>query len=361
MNSISEEDNAKKMTITNHHSIRQAMECINQYAKGIVLVVDDEYLLLGTITDGDIRRAILSGITLNTPVSEILKLKARGNYSKPITAHFRTPKRDILDLMQKHAVRQVPLVDEEGRLISLVTFDQLLPEQVPSLQAVIMAGGFGTRLRPLTEDLPKPMLPIGDRPLLELIIERLRKAGIHHLNITTHYKPEKITEYFGDGREFGVKLNYVSEDTPLGTAGALGLIETPQEPLLVINGDILTQVNFRAMLAYHRESEADLTVAARQYEVRVPYGVLECEGNKVRQVREKPVYNYFVNAGIYLLQPDVSHYIPNGERFDMTDLIETLISDGRTVVTFPITEYWLDIGQHADYEQAQEDMKSGRF
>jgi NDP-sugar pyrophosphorylase family protein len=177
----------------------------------------------------------------------------------------------------------------------------------------------------------------------------------------THYKSEKIVGYFGDGRAFGVELNYVNEEQPLGTGGALGLMPVPQEPLLVINGDILTQVDFRAMLAYHQEYQADMTVAVRRYEMQVPYGVIECEGPNVRRLQEKPQWGFLVNAGIYLLEPLVYQYIPNGERFNMTDLIQWLLDAGRTVVSFPIHEYWLDIGLHADYAQAQEDIAEGKM
>lgn len=352
--------NIRKIMLPPSVSILETMEAINRGAAGIALLVDDERRLIGTITDGDIRRAVMSGLSLHTSVKILLSRKA-ARYPTPITAHFRAKKSHILSLMHKHVVRQIPLLDDEGRVVELVLMDELLPEQILPLQAVVMAGGFGTRLRPLTEELPKPMLPVGERPLLELIIEQLREADICRVNITTHYKPEKITDYFGDGQKFGVELNYVNENMPLGTAGALGLMEMPLEPLLVINGDILTQVDFRAMQAYHRTHQADLTVAVRQYDFQVPYGVLECDGPYVLGLREKPSYNFFVNAGIYLLQPTVHHYIPRNQRFDMTDLIETLISAGKTVVSFPIVEYWLDIGQHTDYQQAQEDLQSGRL
>jgi NDP-sugar pyrophosphorylase family protein len=178
--------------------------------------------------------------------------------------------------------------------------------------------------------------------------------------VTTHYKPEKIVEHFGDGHAFGIELNYVNEDWPLGTGGALGLMDAPQGPFLVINGDILTQVDFRAMLAYHQEHQADMTVAVRQYDLQVPYGVIEHEGPRVRCLTEKPLYKLFVNAGIYLIEPSVYSCIPNGQRFDMTDLIQSLLDAKRPVISFPIREYWLDIGQHADYEQAQADVQEGR-
>jgi NDP-sugar pyrophosphorylase family protein len=216
-----------------------------------------------------------------------------------------------------------------------------------------MAGGKGSRLHPLTAEMPKPMLQVGDRPLLEIIIERLRDAGIRNVKVTTHHHRQKITDHFGDGRGFGVELSYVEEDQPLGTAGGLGLMEPPTETTLVMNGDILTDVDVRAMLRYHREHEADLTVGVRQYELKVPYGVVECDGPVVKGLSEKPVLGLFVNAGIYLLEPAVFRLIPIGERFDMTDLMQRVLADGRPMVSFPIREDWLDIGQLADYEQAR--------
>lgn len=342
-------------------SIREALACIDRNEKGIVLVTDDQGRILGTITDGDVRRSMLAGASLEEPVRVILARKAGSSYSEPVTAPVETERAELLRLMMEHSVRQIPLLDGQGRVAGLVTVEELMPVEELPLQAVIMAGGPGTRLRPLTEEMPKPMLPVGDRPLMELIIDQLRGAGVRRVNVTTHYKGEKISNYFGDGEQFGVELRYVTEDEPLGTAGALGLMARPDEPVLVINGDILTRVNFRAMLDYHREHGADLTLAVRKYEIQVPYGVVDCEGQCVSGLREKPSLSFFVNAGIYLLEPAVLDHIPSGVRFDMTDLIETLIQKGRRVVSFPIVEYWLDIGRHADYLKAQEDINNGRM
>jgi len=349
------------LCITPDRPIREALACIDKNEKGIVLVTDEEGRLVGTITDGDVRRAMLAGESLDAPLRDLLARKTTSSYPQPVTAPVDTDRAELLRLMRDRVVRQIPLLDLEGRVAGLVTLDELMPEQLLPLQAVIMAGGSGTRLRPLTDEVPKPMLPVGDRPLMELIIEQLRQTGIRRVNITTHYRPEKIMSYFGSGKELGVELNYVAEERPLGTAGALGLMDSPEEPLLVINGDILTRVNFRAMLDYHREHGADLTVAVRKYDLQVPYGVVECEGHNVSRLREKPSLSFLVNAGIYLLEPVVHRYIPNGQHLDMTDLIEGLIVKGRTVVSFPVVEYWLDIGEHADYERAQEDVRNGRF
>lgn len=347
--------------VTLHDSLQQTMAVIDKWAKGIALVLDEDDHLLGTITDGDIRRAVLAQVNLDAPATELLTRKIKSPYPQPVTVPINTEPAALLRLMQERMVHQIPLLDTDERVVGLVTLDELLPEQTLPVQAVIMAGGFGTRLRPLTDTLPKPMLPVGGRPLIEYIVEQLRQVGIQRVNITTNYLADKIIEHFGDGHEFGVELNYVDEGRPLGTAGALGLMQTPQQPLLVINGDILTQVDFRAMLAYHREQQALLTVGVRKYELNVPYGVVESRDAFVTRLVEKPTYSFFVNAGIYLLEPAAHHYIPDNQYFNMTDLIQRLLDNSQPVVSFPIHEYWLDIGQHADYAQAQEDAKTGKW
>ena len=341
-------------------SIRTAMQCVDRGSCGIALVVDKERHLLGTITDGDVRRAVLAGTDLESPIGVILVNKISTQYPKPVTATPETDRKALIALMHEYVLRQIPVLDKDGKVVELVMLDDLIPTKDLPLQAVIMAGGLGTRLRPLTADMPKPMLPVGGKPLMELVIEQLRQVGIRRVNITTHYKPEKISDHFGDGSSFGVELNYVNEDKPLGTGGALGLIEAPTEPMLVINGDILTKVDFRAMLAYHQEHQAVMTVAVKQYDIEVPYGVIECEGARVCSLKEKPQMHFLVNAGVYLLEPKVYAYIPNGEHFNMTDLIQRLLAADLIVASFPVIEYWLDIGQLADYEQAQDDMQQRR-
>ena len=342
-------------------TILDTMSSMDSNRLGIVLVVDEERRLVGTVTDGDVRRAVLGNVDLTQPVSILLIRKGGSPYERPITAPASADRGTYLKLLQHNNILQLPLLDDDQRVVALVTVDDFVPNRVLPLQAVVMAGGRGSRMLPLTQDVPKPMLPVGDQPLMEIIIRQLREAGIRQVNVTTHHKSEKITDHFGDGRDFGVELNYVTEDRPLGTAGALGLMGVPRETVLVINGDILTQVDFRAMLAFHREQQGDLTIAVRQYDIHIPFGVVECQGATVTRITEKPLLNFFVNAGIYLLEPIVYSYIPNGKPFDMTDLIQRLLVDGRRVVSFPVREYWLDIGEPSDYEQAQEDVKNGKF
>lgn len=345
-----------QVIISPYLAISEAIAVLDRAGIGILLLCDVNRKLVGVLTDGDIRRALLQEIPFTRPCQSIAGLN-------PIVARFPVTVAEAIRLMdhsRSFVVNQLPVVDQNGVVVDLLLRRDLVAEEQGAVSAVIMAGGFGMRLRPLTAELPKPMLPLGDRPLLELTIRKLQQAGIQHVNVTTHYLPDKITEYFGNGDEFGIKIDYVQEDRPLGTAGALSLLATPTAPLLVINGDIVTQVDFRAMVAFHRAHQADLTVGVRQYEVQVPYGVMECDGLRVKQVREKPTYRYLVNAGIYLLEPTVHHYVPKEEHFDMPDLITRLIAEGRIVVSFPIVEYWLDIGQHEDYLQAQADVEKGR-
>jgi NDP-sugar pyrophosphorylase family protein len=224
-----------------------------------------------------------------------------------------------------------------------------------------MAGGFGTRLRPLTEGTPKPLLPIGEKPLLHLILDQLREAGVRKVRVTTHYRGDQISQYVGNGEAFGLDVVCVPEDRPLGTAGSLGFIEPTDEPLLVINGDILTRLDFRHFVAFHQDHEAAMTVAVRRYEFQVPYGVVEAQGVRVVGISEKPMVGFFVNAGIYLLDRSILALVTRGERCDMPDLIKRAFAKGLNVVTFPVHEYWLDVGQLEDYQTACEDVRSGRL
>ena len=327
----------------------------------IALIVNEQGRLLSTISDGDIRRGILQNISLDSPVSELLPIKARTPHPVPVTAPVGTDSATLLRMMQELSVRQIPLLDSEGRVKDVVILADLLPQVFAPLQAIVMAGGEGLRLRPLTNDVPKPMLPVGGKPLMEHIILKLRDTGIEKIDVATCYQSEKIKNYFGNGVAFGVSINYVDESKPLGTGGVLGLIEKPKHTVLVINGDILTDVDFKSMLLYHQEHRADLTVAVRRYEIQVPYGVVECEGTSIRKLKEKPQLPLLVNGGIYLLEPSVYDFIVPNESLNMTELISRLLASARNVVSFPIREYWLDIGQHDQYQQAMNDARDGKL
>lgn len=335
-------------------SVREMMVLIDRGGTGIGLIVDADRRLIATISDGDVRRGVLAGRSLDAPVQSLI-----GNPS-PISARATTLAADLLQMMRDHGVQQIPLLDSEGRVVDLVLMRMLHDEIDLPLRAVLMAGGFGTRLHPLTDTVPKPMLPVGGKPLMELTIKRLRQAGIRRVSVTTHYLPQVITDHFGDGSRFGVDLSYVQEDRPLGTAGALSLLEGDHEPLLVMNGDVVTDLDFASMLDFHREHRAALTMAMTQQEFEIPYGVVEHNGAEIIAIREKPRQRHFVNAGIYLIEPHVLTQIPPDTAFSMVDLMERLIAAGHPVVGFPIREYWLDIGQHADYQRAQRDLAEGR-
>lgn len=341
-------------------TVRQVMQCLDQSMRGIALVADQDRRLLATITDGDLRRALLAGVGLDAPVNDLLALGRSGDYTKPVTAPLNSSDDELIAIMNQKRVRQLPLLDHQGKLAGIVNFRELAPLQNGSLRAVIMAGGKGTRLRPLTVETPKPMLPVGDKPLIERTIERLSSAGFDQVNISINYKSERIREYFKDGGEFGVDLNYLQEDQPLGTAGALSMLEDADSPVLVINGDVLTDVNFQAMLEYHLENRAAITVGTRKYDMAVPYGVVQSDGAQVTALNEKPKLEMFVNAGIYVLEPWVTREVPRGIYSDMTSLIQSLLDQGKTVANFPIHEYWIDIGNHDDYRRAQDDHSNGR-
>lgn len=338
-------------------SLGTCIALINENGKRIALVVDDEQHLVGTITDGDIRRAILDNVNMDETISVLLDKKEGTKYAQPVTAKVTDSTALHLQLMQDHKITHLPLLDENLQVVGLVTLDQLVSKEDVPVQAVVMAGGYGTRLRPLTENTPKVMLPVGGQPLMEIIVRQLQNAGINRVQLTVHHQSEQIIEHFGDGKEFGVHMTYVAEDRPLGTAGSLGMINHPEDTMLVINGDILTELDFSAMLAFHRETNSELTMAVQQYQLEVPYGVVEVESQSVLGISEKPIFNHFINAGIYLLEPSAIKLIPSGDRYDMTDLIQRLISENRQVAAFPIHEKWIDIGQHADYVEAQEMVK----
>jgi dTDP-glucose pyrophosphorylase/CBS domain-containing protein len=335
-------------------SISEAMAQLDKAATGVLLICDKVRHLLGLLTDGDFRRAILQRKRLSEPCATIAS-------SHPITSPISVSSSEALRIMKEHDISQLPVVDSEGKVQKLILSKDIVPNRELALSAVVMAGGFGTRLLPLTENIPKPMLPVGGRPLLELTIAQLRRAGIKNVNVTTHYLPETISDYFGTGEMFGVRLNYLQEEHPLGTAGGIKLLKQFDDTMLVINGDVLTGAPFGAMLDYHRAYHADLTIGVRKYEVQVPFGVVECEDVHVKALEEKPSLSFFINAGTYLIEPAVRDFIPAGQRFDMTELISKLIEAGRIVVSFPIMEYWLDMGRHEDYAKAQQDVRDGAF
>lgn len=345
----------KLVKLSPSDSLLVAMKVIDLATFGIGLVVDEAEHLVGIAVDGDIRRAVLKGISLETPVEKIMN-------AKPVTAPPGQTRETYLDLMLATNIQQVPLVKPSGQVVGLELLKDLRSELVTGIKAVIMAGGLGSRLRPLTDSHPKPLLPVGNRPIMEHVLERLHGSGIREVVVSTHYKSEMIEEHFGDGSSCGLTIKYVKEENRFGTIGALRLMrEQLKETFLVMNGDVLTTLDFSAIQQFHRNQDADMTVAVKKHSLYVPYGVVQVQNETVLGLEEKPTLSVFINAGIYLINPDMIDFIPEGQAFDATDLIGKLIKEGRHVAAFPVIEYWMDIGHPTDYEQADADVRAGRM
>jgi dTDP-glucose pyrophosphorylase len=349
----------RTLLLDSQRPIRDAVEVIDRGGIGLALVAGADGRLVGTLTDGDLRRGMLAHIDFAQPVQALLDRQKSEPFPTPLTLPAGATHQEMLHLMNEHGLRHIPLVDAAGQVVEVALLNDLAREYEPPMRAVVMAGGYGSRLRPLTDETPKPMLPVGDRPLLEHIVGQLRDAGIRHVNIATHHLAAAVSEHFGDGRAFGVEIEYVHEEQPLGTAGSLSRLAAEDEPILVVNGDILTRVDFRALHDFHRQHAADMTIAVRLAETAVAYGVVETDGVDVTKITEKPVLRHFVNAGIYLLTGEAAARVPHAQRYDMPELIRALIAEGRRVVSFPLREYWRDIGEPTEYEQALTDMRSG--
>ncbi|MBU2881831.1 nucleotidyltransferase family protein [Psychrosphaera sp. B3R10] len=342
--------NWKNVVISEEMSIKGALAVIDKEALRIALVVSNNKLI-GTITDGDIRRGILKGVGLDEAVTLVMN-------NNPFSLTSEIDATTVKRLMQEKNILSVPLVDQNGVLVGLRTLNETLSVEKKENPVFIMAGGFGTRLRPLTDNCPKPMLKVGGRPMLEILIENFKKHGFYKFYISTHYLPEVIEEYFGNGENFDVDIEYVYEENPLGTAGALSLLpdNIPNLPLIMINGDILTNVDFSKVLGFHLKNKSDATMCVRDYEIQVPFGVVEGLGHEITGIVEKPTYRYFVNAGIYIVSNEIIKSLPKNERLDMPNLFEIKKKDKFTVLKFPVHEYWLDVGRHADFDKAQTDV-----
>lgn len=336
----------KKATVGSGTSIRDTLRIIDESFLQIALVVDDDGRLLGTVTDGDVRRGLLRGLGLDSPVRDVAN-------TKPVVASRGNDAAALQRLMKERSVRQVPLVDAAGRLVGLELLDELAAAPRRDNLVVLMAGGLGARLRPLTETCPKPLLHVGGKPILEIILEGFLAHGFRRFAISVNYMAQMIEAHFGDGSAWGADISYLRESIRLGTAGALSLLPArPEAPVLVMNGDLLTKVNFAALLDFHNENRAQATICVREYDLKVPFGVVEVEDNRLAALHEKPVQKFFVNAGIYVLEPGVVARIPRDAPYDMTTLFERLVEEGERPTVFPIREYWLDIGQMGDYERA---------
>nr|WP_319564267.1 nucleotidyltransferase family protein [uncultured Rhodoferax sp.] len=345
---------SKEILLATDATIRQALAIIDSGSMKIALVADENEKLLGTLSDGDIRRAILGGHSLDDTIYDIY-------YRTPTTCGINDSKEKILQLAVAHKLYQIPVIDIEGRIVGIAEVDELLRPAHRTNKVVIMAGGLGSRLSPLTDTTPKPMLNVGNKPILETIIENFAKYGYSEIILSVGYKSHVIEDYFGNGKSFGVNIEYVHEAKRMGTAGALSLVRDHlDESFFVMNGDLLTNINFEHLHDYHVAHDAAATMAVREYDFQVPYGVVNVHDGRISSIEEKPVHKFFVSAGIYMLTPHVLAQVPQDEFFDMPTLFEKLIAEKKTTVSFPIREYWLDIGRLSDFERANNEY-SGVF
>ena len=328
-------------------TLRQTIEAITAGSLQIALVVDQNNKLLGTVTDGDIRKAILAGKDLSIPAADAMR-------KNPITCRSTTSRPAILGLMRERRIHQMPLVDEFGRVVDVLTVDDMLGVQRRSNPVVIMAGGLGTRLHPLTRDIPKPMLTVGGKPILETIIQSFIDQGFTNFFISLNFKADLISDYFGDGSRFGASITYLHEQTRLGTAGGLSLLPTNiVAPIIVMNGDLLTRISVDALLDFHEREDAVATMVVREDHYQIPYGVVEVDGTQIVSVDEKPTQRHLVNAGIYVISEEGLTDIPKDTYYDMPTHFVKLASAGNRTAAFPLHEYWVDIGRLDELERAQ--------
>ena len=343
--------NIENIKLKQNATIKEALGIIDSGAMQIALVVDDNDKLLGTLTDGDIRRGILRGLDLDSSIETIV-------FKEPAIAKISSTKEEILKIALSKKLHQIPIVDDNGIVLDLKEIEELVEPKIKTNRVILMVGGLGTRLRPLTQDTPKPMLKVGNKPILQTIVEKFAEYGFVSITMCVNFNASIIRDYFSDGREFGVNIDYVLEQKRMGTAGALSLLkERPSEPFFVMNGDLLTNVNFEHIFNYHTLHKATATMCVREYDYEVPYGVVKMNDNKITAIAEKPVQKFFVSAGIYMLSPEILDLIPKNEFYDMPALFEKLIKLSKNVISFPIREYWLDIGRMEEYQRANEEYK----
>lgn len=337
----------KHITVSPLSTIKEALAIIDSGAMKIAIVLDEHKKVIGTITDGDIRRGLLNGLNLDSAIESIY-------FKNPTLGNVNESRDSIIQKAINKKLYQIPIVNDQGHLVDIEDLATLLKITTRKNRVILMAGGLGTRLHPLTKQIPKPLLKVGNKPILETIIENFAKYGFVNITISVNYKAEMIKEYFGDGSKFGVCIDYIEESQRLGTAGALSLLPTqPKEPFFVMNADLLTNVNFTHLLDFHIHEHASATMCVREYDYQIPYGVIQTQDSSIISIKEKPIETFFVNAGIYVLSPQVLEYIPKNSFFDMPTLFEQLISTHHKAISFPLHEYWLDIGRMSDFEEAQ--------
>jgi dTDP-glucose pyrophosphorylase len=344
----------RKHLILQNESVKDALNKLNLLAiDAILFVVDENDKLIGSLTDGDIRRGFIKGYSFETPIMEYIQ-------PDPIFIFKNDYSLDQLDIFSKKNLKIIPIIDADHRIVDILNLRvkvSLLP-----LDTIIMAGGRGERLMPLTDTCPKPLLKVGGKPIIEHNIDRLVNYGINRIIISIRYLGHQIKEHVGDGSEREVSIQYVEEDEPLGTFGALSLVDSfNTDNILLMNSDLLTNIDFADFYKSYIESDADLMIASIPYQVKVPYAVLEIDNGQVISFDEKPTYSYYSNGGIYLFKKKLLDLLPKKSFYNATDFMELLISEKKKVLHYPILGYWLDIGKHEDFERAQNDIKHIKF
>ncbi len=344
----------KKHLLKKGTTIREALKRLDVLAKdAIIFIVTEDYKLIGSLTDGDVRRGLLKGFSIDDFVDDIIqpspKFLRKGEHNIDQVIAFR-----------ENNFRIIPILDNEDRVVNVINFREI--KSYLPVDAVIMAGGRGQRLRPLTDNTPKPMLKVGNKPILEHNVNRLASYGIDDIWISIKYLGEKIKSHFGNGNGKNLNIQYVKEASPLGTIGAVSLIDNFQHDyILVTNSDLLTNINYESFFLDFLKQKADFAVVTIPYRVSIPYAVLETSNGHVIDFKEKPTYTYYSNGGIYIMKKEVLEFIPKNKFFDATDLMEHLIKKGKKVISYPFQGYWLDIGKHEDYEKAQGDIEQFKF
>jgi len=339
-----------KYFLSQNSSIREAIEVIDKGAAQVALVVDSQNKLLGIVTDGDVRRSLINNLSLDSQVTSIMT-------KSPLVLDLDAQKAEILQVMREKLIHHVPLVDSNGRVCSLVVLDDLLTRRSLSNPVVIMAGGKGERLGSLTQNCPKPMLNVNGRPMLEIILEKCIEAGFINFYISVNYLKQKIINHLGTGEKWGVCISYLEEDKPLGTCGSLKLLPNNLvDDLLILNGDVLTDLEYDRLMNYHQKSNNSMTICTRSHRVRIPFAVMTSTRAKLERFVEKPMYDFQVNAGVYILKPSLIEKIPS-EFYNMTDLIDDLLETKLDVGVFPIHENWRDIGNPIDFKEAVESFQ----
>lgn len=336
----------EKILLLPNQPMRAAIEAIDTSGLKIAIIADSERRLLGVVTDGDIRRTLLQGHGLETPIVNFM-------HKNPRTAILGSDKQVLLSRLRHEQILHMPIVDDDGRVRDLAYLPLLEQQSSHRNEVVIMAGGLGTRLRPLTEKVPKPLISVGGRPLIDTIVDRLVAQGLSNITLCVNYLGHMLEEHLGDGSRYGASFTFVRESKRMGTAGALSLLDKrPETSFFVMNGDILTSVDLMAMRTFHQENASVATMAVNNFSYEVPFGVVEVSDRHITGLSEKPQCNFLVNAGIYLFEPDVLDHVPDDEFFDMNSFFDRLIDLNKPIVAFPVREHWLDIGRPDDLERA---------